>query len=83
MKVTDNQGATGIDTVNIKVNPANNQTPIAYAGSNQTITLPTNTVALSGSGTDADGTIVSYEWTKKAGPVGNNFEYPGFFLPQQ
>ena len=43
--------------------------PVANAGQAQTITLPTNTVTLSGSGTDADGTVVSYNWTEISGPA--------------
>lgn len=71
LRVTDNQGAIGRDTVTVIVNPAAavNQAPVANAGNNQTITLPVNTVTLSGSGTDADGTIASYLWTKIAGPA--------------
>ena len=42
---------------------------MAYAGINQNIMLPANSVTLSGSGTDADGTIVSYSWTKLSGPA--------------
>ena len=34
-----------------------NQPPVADAGLDQTITLPVNTVTLSGSGSDADGTL--------------------------
>jgi len=45
-----------------------NQLPVANAGADQTITLPTSTVNLSGSGTDADGTISVYSWTKISGP---------------
>lgn len=67
--VTDNLGATGTDTMTLTVNPAANQAPIANAGSNQTITLPTSSVNLVGSGTDSDGTISAYAWTKTAGPV--------------
>ncbi len=48
--------------------PPPNQAPVANAGPDQTITLPTNSVTLNGSGTDADGTIASYQWTKVAGP---------------
>ncbi len=44
-----------------------NSAPIASAGTNQTITLPTNSVSLTGSGTDTDGTIVSYAWTQISG----------------
>ena len=49
--------------------PAPNLPPTASAGPDQTITLPLNTVTLSGSGTDPDGSIVSYAWTKLAGPA--------------
>ena len=53
----------------VTVNPANptNQPPVASAGSNQTITLPANTATLTGSGTDADGTIASYAWSQTGG----------------
>lgn len=49
--------------------PPSNQAPTANAGSDITITLPINTVTLSGSGTDPDGTIVAYSWTKISGPT--------------
>ncbi|MCW5913064.1 MAG: T9SS type A sorting domain-containing protein [Chitinophagaceae bacterium] len=70
LKVTDNDGAFGLDTVRITVNPAPNKSPKANAGADQTITLPANTVSLAGSGTDEDGTVVSYQWTKISGPSG-------------
>ncbi|WP_407522864.1 PKD domain-containing protein [Lacibacter sp. MH-610] len=72
LRVTDNNGAIGRDTMTVTVNaaaPPPNQAPIAYAGPDQTITLPTNSVTLNGSGTDADGTIASYQWVKIAGPA--------------
>jgi len=47
--------------------PSENEPPLANAGSNQSITLPTNSVTLSGSGTDSDGTVVSYSWSKISG----------------
>jgi alpha-tubulin suppressor-like RCC1 family protein len=71
LRVTDNQGAFGRDTVTITVNatlPPGNQAPIAYAGSNWNITLPVNSVTLTGSGTDADGTITAYQWRHVGGP---------------
>jgi hypothetical protein len=40
--------------------------PVANAGSDQTITLPTNSVVLDGSG--STGTITSYTWTQLSGP---------------
>jgi hypothetical protein len=70
LKVTDNKGDVGTDTVVIQVHPVQNQSPIAHAGNNQTITLPTNSITLAGSATDTDGTIVSYKWTKKNGASG-------------
>ena len=52
----------------IRDGAAPNQAPTADAGSDKAITLPVNSVSLSGSGSDADGTIASYSWTKIAGP---------------
>jgi gliding motility-associated-like protein len=70
LTVTDNSGATGYDEVKVTVNNAAvNQTPTANAGIDKTITLPTNSVVLNGSGTDPDGTIATYLWTKKSGPI--------------
>ena len=68
LKVTDNNAATDVDTVQITVNAAN-IAPTANAGTDQSITLPTNTVSLNGSGTDPDGTISAYSWTKISGPA--------------
>src|SRR6185312_14625575 len=68
LKVTDNSGATAKDTVMITVNAAQNIAPKANAGSAKTITLPVNTTSLAGSGTDADGQISGFLWTKIAGP---------------
>jgi len=76
LTVTDNSGATGTDNVTIIVNAAPNQPPTANAGSDITITLPTNSVTLVGSGTDPDGTIASYAWTKASGPAGGTLGSP-------
>jgi len=49
---------------------ANNQPPIANAGKDRIITLPTDSTMLDGSGsTDPDGTIRSFSWTKISGPA--------------
>lgn len=45
-----------------------NQSPVANAGADLPITLPTNSVTLSGSGTDGDGSISSYAWSQVSGP---------------
>jgi lysophospholipase L1-like esterase len=67
LTVTDNNGATASDDVTVTVNGAANQSPSANAGADQTITLPTSSVTLTGSGSDPDGTIASYAWTKVSG----------------
>jgi lysophospholipase L1-like esterase len=46
---------------------AANQSPLANAGADKTITLPANSVTLSGSGSDPDGSIASYAWSKVSG----------------
>jgi ribosomal protein L14 len=68
LQVTDNNGATAADTVQVTVNAAPNQPPVVNAGADQTITLPINTVVLSGSANDPDGTITTYAWSKISGP---------------
>lgn len=70
LTVTDNQGATGKDTVLVTViNPFPNIAPVANAGADQTITLPLNTVSLNGAASyDPDGEITAYTWSKVAGP---------------
>src|SRR5205085_2645891 len=55
LKVTDNDGASAEDQVTVIVNAAPNTAPVGKAGTDITITLPTNTVTLNGSGsTDSD-----------------------------
>ena len=50
-----------------------NQLPVANAGQDKEITLPSSTINLSGMGNDADGSIVSYDWRQIAGPSGVAF----------
>jgi predicted esterase len=55
-------------TVTVAKGTTTNKSPIASAGSNQTITLPTSSATLNGSGSyDPDGSITKYEWTKVSG----------------
>ena len=67
LTVTDDDGATGSDEIRVTVIEAN-QTPVASAGTDITLTLPTNSTNLNGTGTDPDGAIVKYEWTQVSGP---------------
>ena len=64
LTVTDNDGATATDNVSITV--IANQAPTANAGDDQNVSAA-ETVNLSGSGTDNDGSIVSYAWTQESG----------------
>ena len=48
----------------------NNKPPIAAAGPDQVITLPTDSVLLDGSNSsDPDGKISEWRWTKISGPA--------------
>jgi hypothetical protein len=71
LAVTDNEGLSAKDTVQIIVDdPVVNQPPIANAGADQIITLPIDSTLLNGAlSFDPDGTIVGYQWTKISGPV--------------
>lgn len=68
LRVTDDSGATDVDTVSITVSaPSTNQLPVARAGADRIVAdtdgEPGESVALDGSAsTDADGTIAQYEW---------------------
>ncbi|HEX2608535.1 MAG TPA: T9SS type A sorting domain-containing protein, partial [Flavisolibacter sp.] len=79
LQVTDDDGATGSATVQITVNApiiVPNQSPIANAGSSQTIILPVNKALLQGSGTDPDGIIAGYQWTQISGPSSAKLSAP-------
>jgi PKD repeat protein len=69
LTATDEDGESGFDEVTITVNAASTEPPVVDAGQNQVITLPTNSVEITGSATDPDGgDIVSYLWTQESGP---------------
>ena len=44
-----------------------NSYPVVSAGSDKSITLPTNEVYIQGTASDSDGSIASYTWTKTSG----------------
>ena len=48
--------------------PPTNSAPTSNAGTDQTITLPTSSVTLTGSATDPEGNSMTYIWTKVSGP---------------
>jgi poly(3-hydroxybutyrate) depolymerase len=72
----DNDGAAAHDDVRVVVNgssssSSSNKAPTANAGSDVTLRLPASTARLSGRGSDSDGQIKSYRWTKISGPSAN------------
>lgn len=74
LTVCDVGGLCNSDDVQVTVLSTAPAIPVANAGSNQTITLPTSSVSLSASG--STGTITSYSWSKVSGPVSHTFGTP-------
>jgi predicted esterase len=75
LKVTDNTSATATADVKVVVSGTGGgggggTAPVAIAGNDQSITLPTNTVFLAGSGSyvPGGGTISNYAWSQVSGP---------------
>ena len=86
LTVTDNDGATDNNTVDVEVLAYVNQNPVARAGSNQTGIAAGATVNLDGStSSDVDGTVESYAWTQTAGDTvsitGASTATPSFVAP--
>jgi predicted peptidase len=71
LTVTDNVGGWKSDDVKLVVDGSSttvtNAPPAAHAGADKTLILPTNSVSLTGSGSDSDGKIASYAWIKVSG----------------
>ncbi|MEX2230928.1 MAG: PKD domain-containing protein, partial [Cyclobacteriaceae bacterium] len=67
LTVTDDKGGKHSDDVTVVVKDP--VAPVANAGPDLLLLLPTNTVVIQGTATDSDGTIVSYKWTQRSGPV--------------
>jgi uncharacterized protein YkwD len=57
-----------IDKINSR-NGEQNQKPVANAGIDRTVTV-NNSLSITGSGTDSDGTIIRYEWKKGSEVLG-------------
>lgn len=70
LTVTDNQGASDSDRVNIRIStPAVvNQAPTANAGPNRSAEAG-DTVTIQGSGSDTDGQISGWLWRRISGPA--------------
>ncbi|SCX97004.1 PKD domain-containing protein [Desulfoluna spongiiphila] len=66
--VTDTGGLTGTDTVLVNISNLN-QPPVAEAGPGQTVRNGTEVTLSAAGSSDPDGTIASYRWAQKTGPV--------------
>ncbi len=56
-----------------------NQTPVSVPGANQTISLPSTTGVLDGTGShDPDGVVVYYKWQQVSGPSANTVLDPTY-----
>ncbi len=77
--VTDDKGLSAKDTVQVTVLAAGqqNRPPRANAGADQVVNFSASSVTLDGRGsTDPDNNIVSWAWTKIAGPNSNSMLSP-------
>ena len=66
LTVIDNAGESASDTVNVVVSEAPdipNEAPVANAGGDK-VAQVNKSIQIIGSGTDSDGTIATYEWSK-------------------
>lgn len=66
LDVTDQSIINEVSLVNCP--GGRNQLPVANAGKDVVVILPTNSVTLTGSGSDPDGRIIRYTWTRISGP---------------
>ncbi|MBC6989261.1 malectin domain-containing carbohydrate-binding protein [Hymenobacter sp. BT491] len=66
----DNAKISAIEV--LSTTSGSNPAPVANAGPDQTITLPTSSVTLAGAGTD-DGSIKTYTWSQASGPLTATF----------
>jgi hypothetical protein len=67
LNVSDNSGNTDSDYVKVTISEGSSA-PVANAGSDKLIKLPTTSASVTGSATD-NGSITAYKWTKVSGPT--------------
>lgn len=85
LTVADNNGAMASDLVQVTVNaapPPGNLLPQVNAGPDQSVQLPVNSITLSGTATDDDGTISSVSWSRVSGPTGFTIQSPSSLQTQ-
>jgi YD repeat-containing protein len=82
LELTASNSQTSVSaTTTITVNPQAYVPPTVSAGSNQTITLPTNMVTLTGSASD-NGAPMTIAWTVVSGPGAVTFSSPNSPITQ-
>ena len=69
LKVTDDDGLTGSDTVTLNVTEKANKAPTVSIEADKTTVKVNEKVSLTANATDSDGTISLYEWKKQDGTV--------------
>ena len=77
LTASDSQLTSTSDVTITVIAPAQNQAPTVNAGANQTITLPINSVTLTGTATDDGlpaGAKMAVQWTELSGPSGSGPE---------
>lgn len=77
LTVIDDDGSSAGDTMKVTVTEevfTPNQAPTANAGGNK-VTQVNNSITIIGSGTDSDGTISSYTWTKGPTVLANTAQF--------
>jgi PKD repeat protein len=72
LTVSDDSGETGSTSLNISVSSGENNPPTASISANPASGDAPLTVSFEGSGTDSDGTIVSYSWSFGDGASSND-----------
>ncbi|HAS44330.1 MAG TPA: hypothetical protein DCS93_27885 [Microscillaceae bacterium] len=80
LTATDSNGASASDDVTITVLPLPNTPPVANAGTDFSVTLPTTTT-LNGSASTDDSGIVSYAWSQVSGPNTASFDDASLVSP--
>ncbi|XP_053672289.1 dyslexia-associated protein KIAA0319-like protein [Anopheles nili] len=69
LTVSDEANNNASDRVRITLVQEKNTPPVANAGGDQTVTLPTNVLVLNGSRSSDDLGIVRYSWTREPGSL--------------
>lgn len=79
LTVTDNDGATGTDTVDIEVLKLDKAPPIADAGTDIVVDIGESIVLNASGSSDRDGNIVSYMWSEDGDVLSNAISFETIF----